>query len=83
VEAILQHWSGQWKDCSDRDAPHEAGLLNLATDKAFHVLGWRPRWDFNQTVAATVSWYRTIHAQGPDVVPDLVKQQIKSYSEAP
>ena len=37
---------------------YEAGRLNLAWDKAFHQLGWQPRWDFADTVARTVNWYR-------------------------
>ena len=48
VEQVLRHWPGRWEDASDPTAPHEAALLNLATDKAFHTLGWQPRWGFQQ-----------------------------------
>jgi CDP-glucose 4,6-dehydratase len=58
IQLILQFWPGEWKDLSDPRALHEASLLNLATDKAFHLLDWKPRWDFEQTVARTVTWYR-------------------------
>jgi CDP-glucose 4,6-dehydratase len=61
VEAILQHWPGQWIDRSDSAAPHEAGLLHLQIDKAHHRLGWQPRWDFATTVERTVAWYRAVH----------------------
>ena len=61
VEAALQHWPGSWRDCSDPNAPHEAGRLHLQIDKAHHQLGWRPRWDFATTVARTVGWYRAVH----------------------
>ena len=61
VEESLKHWPGSWVDVSELEALHEAGRLNLQIDKAHHVLGWRPRWDFVQTVARTVCWYRSVH----------------------
>lgn len=61
VEAALTHWPGTWEDTSDPSAPHEAGRLTLATDKAQAELGWTPRWPFAQTVAHTIGWYRTVH----------------------
>jgi CDP-glucose 4,6-dehydratase len=57
VEEILEHWPGDWKDLSDPAAVHEATRLNLATDKAFHLLGWKSVWGFEKAVAATVDWY--------------------------
>lgn len=60
VEEALQHWSGSWNDQSDSQAPHEAGLLNLVIDRAYHELGWAPRWNFSTTVERTVKWYRRV-----------------------
>jgi CDP-glucose 4,6-dehydratase len=57
VVEILDHWPGDWQDQSDPNAPHEAGLLNLVTDKAYHHLGWQPRWNFTTTIERTVLWY--------------------------
>ena len=61
VETALIYWKGSWQDCSDASAPHEAGRLHLQIDKAYHQLGWKPRWSFNTTVNRTVSWYRAVH----------------------
>jgi CDP-glucose 4,6-dehydratase len=58
VEELIKHWPGVWNDRSDPAAVHEAKLLNLATDKAYHLLGWKPVWGFEKAVAATVNWYR-------------------------
>lgn len=58
VAEVLKHWPGRWEDRSDPRAPHEASLLNLSTDKAHHMLGWAPTWDFEETVARTIAWYR-------------------------
>jgi CDP-glucose 4,6-dehydratase len=61
VETILEHWPGAWLDQSDSTAPHEANLLHLQIDKAYHRLGWQPRWDYSTTLARTVGWYRSVH----------------------
>jgi CDP-glucose 4,6-dehydratase len=58
VEEVLKHWPGRWQDKSDPAAPHEAGLLQLSTDKAYALLGWFPVWSFSAAVAGTVDWYR-------------------------
>lgn len=39
--------------------PHEAGLLHLNCDKAHHLLGWYPVWNFDQTVEYTAEWYKS------------------------
>ncbi len=78
VQECLRHWPGEWLDKSDPNAPHEAGKLNLATDKAFHLLGWQPRWDFPTTIEKTVTWYRQAH-EGTSV-PDLTRSQIREYA---
>jgi CDP-glucose 4,6-dehydratase len=58
VEEVLLHWPGSWQARPDPNAPHEAGLLQLSTDKAAALLQWLPVWAFPQTVAKTVDWYR-------------------------
>jgi CDP-glucose 4,6-dehydratase len=67
VEAILNQWPGAWELDQQAQAPHEAGLLHLQIDKARHLLGWRPRWDFETTVERTVGWYRDV-AQGENPI---------------
>lgn len=79
IEEVLKHWPGSWVDRHDSNAVHEAGLLNLATDKAHHLLGWRAVWNFEATVAGTVRWYRAVAAGGNPA--DLALQQIQAYSE--
>ncbi|MDA7677488.1 CDP-glucose 4,6-dehydratase [bacterium] len=61
VATILEHWPGDWIDQSDPNAPHEANLLHLQIDKAYHRLGWKPSWDYSTTLARTVCWYRSVH----------------------
>jgi CDP-glucose 4,6-dehydratase len=83
VEETLKHWPGSWEDHSDPHAPHEAVKLNLATDKAFHLLGWKPRWNFQQTVEKTVSWYKASEAFTETAeFRELTSRQIKDYGTA-
>ena len=79
VEAALEYWPGSWLDCSDPNAPHEAGRLHLQIDKAHHQLGWQPRWDFATTVARTVGWYRAVH-EGANPL-DCCLADLEAYQE--
>jgi CDP-glucose 4,6-dehydratase len=81
VQEVLRHWPGRWEDKSDPADVHEARLLNLATDKAFHFLQWRPSWSFEETVAATVAWYYR-HACSCDGAAEFTRMQIDSYLSA-
>lgn len=65
VDTALRHWPGDWRDTSDANAPHEAGRLALAIDKAREDLGWMPVWGFDEAVAQTMIWYRGVH-EGAD-----------------
>jgi len=81
VSEVCRHWPGKWKIQSDSNEPHEAGLLSLNTDKAWHYLGWRPVWDFETTVKETVRWYREIVETQPDVekTVEITRKQILAY----
>ena len=82
VQEVLKHWPGRWDDQSSPTSPHEASLLNLATDKARHLLKWKPIWSFEETVCQTVSWYRTMHANPAGSAGDLTRSQIQAYATA-
>ncbi|HEY8994467.1 MAG TPA: CDP-glucose 4,6-dehydratase [Lacunisphaera sp.] len=81
VQEILKSWPGAWVDRSEAKAVHEATLLGLSTDKAFHLLGWKPTWAFGQTVAATVAWYRNVEAD-PTGARAQTAEQLKAYEAA-
>ena len=81
VLEVLKHWPGQWEDRSDPKAVHEAKLLNLATDKAFHLLQWQPVWNFETTIARTVEWYRGVN-ENAAAAENLTRRQIAEYGVA-
>lgn len=83
VEELLRHWPGTWEDRSDPAAVHESRLLHLSVEKARAVLGWAPVWDFAETVARTVAWYRA-HESGADggFLAELTRSQMEAYEGA-
>ena len=83
VQEILKHWPGEWQDKSDPNALHEAEKLHLATDKAFHLLGWQPRWDFSTTIEKTAAWYQeAANCRCPEDFSTLTLRQIQEYSQS-
>lgn len=80
VKQTLLNTGGDWIDKSDPDAVHEASRLNLAIDKAFHMLGWKPTWDFETTIAKTSEWYVSVN-RGADPVQQT-DEQIESFEHA-
>jgi len=61
----------------DPNAPHEATLLHLSSDKAHRLLGWRPQWGFARAVTETAGWYRAVH-DGAEPL-DVSRRQIAAY----
>ncbi|MBI5438638.1 MAG: CDP-glucose 4,6-dehydratase [Nitrosomonadales bacterium] len=56
---------------------HEANLLQLNCDKASQLLGWRPRWNVEQTLAATADWYKAVMDGAEASV--VTHQQLRDY----
>jgi CDP-glucose 4,6-dehydratase len=80
VQELTTHTGGEWIDASDPNAPHEASKLNLAIDKAFHLLNWQPTWNFEETIRQTAEWYLQEH-RGTSPL-ELTRAQITSYQNA-
>lgn len=59
---------------------HEATYLRLDSGKARLRLGWQPRWNLDQALQATVSWYRAYY-DGADMRA-LCNDQIAAYCAA-
>lgn len=62
---------------SVRASNHEAKMLRLNCDKAFQLLKWKPRWDFERTVSETVDWYK--HVLGGGEAQEISRKQILDY----
>jgi CDP-glucose 4,6-dehydratase len=84
VEEIFKHWPGKTVDKTIQHAPEESSKLNLTIDKAYHTLGWQPKWGFEETIQQTVEWYREFYEiaqSNPEAVRNLTKKQIRAYSK--
>jgi CDP-glucose 4,6-dehydratase len=78
TEEIIQVWGeGAWFT-EKQDAHHEASLLNLTIDKAYHLLNWLPRWNFKETISKTVEWYKTA-LNSPEALKKTTISQINEY----
>lgn len=78
VRGILSHRPGEWKNASDPSAFHEATLLDLSIGKASKMLGWKPLWNFEETVRKTVEWYDAVH-RGEFTPLEMTRRQIEDY----
>ncbi|MDQ0456935.1 CDP-glucose 4,6-dehydratase [Rhizobium paknamense] len=57
--------------------PHEAGYLLLDSSRARDHLGYRPLWNFEETVVRTMGWYRRLAAG--EAAIDLCRADIADY----
>ena len=64
VTQAFEYWPGKM-DISDGDYGHEAGLLHLQIDKAYHTLNWTPKFCFPKTIELSILWYK-YHFNGAD-----------------
>ena len=78
VTEILKNRKGSWEDASDPTAPHEATLLNLSVEKANRLLGWKPRWNFEETIEQTVAWYDEVNRNTVSPL-EITRRQIAEY----
>ena len=81
VERFTRYWGNDasWRlDAGEH--PHEANYLKLDCSKARAMLGWRPRWNLDQTLQAICTWHKA-HQNQQDM-RSLCLQQISDYSLA-
>lgn len=75
VETAITAWgSGEWKDTSNENNVHEAGLLMLDINKAITELNWQPKLNSLQAIEWTMDWYKNGNSF------DCTIQQINNYT---
>ncbi|MEO8111873.1 MAG: CDP-glucose 4,6-dehydratase [Ginsengibacter sp.] len=78
VEAAIENWgSGSWIDVSEKNQPHEAGILKLNIDLAKKELQWHPKLDSATAIQWTIDWYK----QAAGSLYDFTLEQIKIYQD--
>jgi len=81
VDRIASLWGAELELGAAREQPPEAHSLELDSTRAQEELGWRPRWDLDQGLRATVDWYRR-HLAGEDG-RHLTLAQIEEFLASP
>lgn len=66
IKEVLKHWPGKFEISKETNHLHEASKLNLAWDKAYHLLSWYPKWDLEKTIKYTVNWYKKVLLENLD-----------------
>lgn len=83
VEEVIECWGeGSWYQLKNERANHETNLLNVSSEKAYHRLGWSPKWDFKETISTTIDWYKRAQSlDDPRQLVDLTLGQINKYED--
>ncbi len=64
---VRKTWPVEWHEPAQAPEWHEAQLLDLSIEKAHHLLGWSPRWDFAESVRRTAAVYLASVHDGTNV----------------
>ena len=78
LQLFVKHFPGaSYVVKENPDAPHEASLLMLDITKSKQVLGFKPRYDADETIKASVEWYLA-DARGENML-DFTLKQIEDF----
>lgn len=79
IKLASTEWDGhaEWQS-SNRDHLYESSSLQLNSNKAQSLLGWKPRNDFNKAVGQTIRWYKAYYNNKADM-KTFTLDQIAEY----
>lgn len=63
VKECCLNWKFKYKIEENINVPYEAKMLHLVVDKAYHELGWKPKFSFSETVSLTMQWYKNLESK--------------------
>ena len=77
---ILNEWGNAWGwTTEDAEHPYESQQLRLDCSKARTKLKWQPRWNLEQSLSATIAWYKAYAKK--ENMRDFTLEQIYAYME--
>jgi CDP-glucose 4,6-dehydratase len=82
IAEFNRHWGIAWEKVGSEPQLAEASLLNLTIDRACARLGWRPVWNFEDSVQRTAAWYALRHTGTDPNLVDVSRTQILEYGQA-
>lgn len=86
VELFCTYWKEHgmeagWKNISEKDAPHEAGLLKLDCAKIKMTFGWKPVWKPDETMNKIVEW-TLADINGEDIGKEMESEILNYIKES-
>lgn len=83
VGLILRAWGGtRWENTKNGNQPREELVLRLSTEKAERELGWKARWNMEETTKRTAAWYRKYHSEPRRSTREICLKDIEEYEAA-
>ncbi len=81
VREVIRLWGdGSYRVESDGKQLHEAHTLRLDCSKAFHRLGWTPKYNVRKALESTIDWYAKFYSGvHGNALLDFTLDQIKAY----
>jgi CDP-glucose 4,6-dehydratase len=84
ADLVCRAWGDgvYWKSSSDEQEWKEAATLLLDSSEAYRRLGWHPVWDIKDTIANTITWYKSFYSSADARnILDITLTQIDDYCE--
>ncbi len=76
---FCKYWgeNANWNDCSEKNAPHEAGFLKLDCSKLKEKFKWKPTYNIDCSVKKTVEW--TKYWINNNCIEEYTRKQIDDF----
>lgn len=82
VKIAVDHWgNGSYRIETNKEAVHEAGLLQLDINKAAEMLNWHPLYNANKAIQETMNWYKSFNEE-PQTIAAFTQDQIARYGQS-
>ena len=78
VRKAEEFWPISWEIIESKQDFHEARFLGLNTDKAKDLINWEPRWNFDESVKRTFSWYKNYYLS-PNKIEKYCKEDLEHF----
>ena len=81
VGLFCEAWGNgaEWKNCMEKDAPHESSFLKLDCSRIKHTFGWKPKWNIGKSVEMTVQFSR-VWTAGRNIAEEM-DREIEEFLE--
>lgn len=86
VQAVVEHAlvragreAGSWH-LDGVPGPAESAVLQVRSDRAAHLLGWTPRWNWQESVTRTVDWHLAARGAGSEVIRALCSDDLAAHA---